>query len=59
MDDKDKKEFLKDFSKADINKKMDMWFYALNQETLWEEIIAEMADYAQKKNLKQQKIIQK
>jgi len=48
MDEKDKKTFLEDFKKANIEKKMDMWFYALEQIALWEEIIAEISDIAQK-----------
>ena len=47
MNEKDKKEFLDDFKKADINKKLDMWYYALDQEGLWEEVIAEMSTIAQ------------
>jgi len=47
MNEKDIKEFLEDFKKADINKKLDMWYYALDQEGLWEEIIAEMSVIAQ------------
>ena len=30
MNDEDKKAFLKDFKKVDINQKMDMWFFALD-----------------------------
>lgn len=51
MNEKDKKEFLDDFKKADINKKLDMWYYALDQEAYWEELITEMADIAQKQQL--------
>jgi hypothetical protein len=47
MNEKDKKEFLVDFEKADINKKLDMWYYALDQEGIWEEILAEMSMIAQ------------
>lgn len=47
MNEKDKAEFLKDFKNADIQKKLDMWFYALEQDGLWEEILAEMSDIAQ------------
>jgi hypothetical protein len=47
MNEKDKKEFLEDFKKADIDKKLDMWYYALDQEGLWEEVIAEMSTIAQ------------
>lgn len=46
MKEEDKKAFLEDFSKADLSKKLDMWFYAMEQEALWEEIISEMSDIA-------------
>ena len=49
MNDKDKKAFLIDFKKADVTKKLDMWYYALDQEALWEIILAEMATIAQMK----------
>ena len=51
MDEKDKQEFIKDFKDADVSKKLDMWYYALEQEGLWEEIIAEMSEIAQDRNL--------
>ena len=44
----DMKTFLKDFGKADISKKLDMWYYAVEQEALWEELLAEMSEFAQK-----------
>ena len=47
MNDEDKKAFLEDFKKVDVSKKLDMWYYALEQEDLWEEIIAEMSTIAQ------------
>ena len=46
MNEKDVKAFLEDFKKSDIEKKMDMWFYALNQEALWDEIMDEMSKIA-------------
>jgi len=46
MDEKDKDKFLEDFKKADIQKKLDMWFYALDQEGLWEDIMDEMSKLA-------------
>jgi hypothetical protein len=49
MNEEDKKRFLEDFSKSDVSKKLDMWFYALEQEALWEEILAEMSTIAQMK----------
>lgn len=43
MQEDDKKTFLDDFKKADIQKKLDMWFYAIEQIGLWEQIINEMS----------------
>ena len=43
MNEEDRKAFLEDFKKADVGKKMDMWFYAIEQEGLWEEIMDEMS----------------
>jgi len=50
MDDKDIKEFLADFKKADVKKKLDMWYYAIEQDALWEETLAEMSMIAQAAN---------
>ena len=47
MKEEDMKAFLDDFKKSDINKKLDMWYFALDQEALWEELIAEMSNLAQ------------
>ena len=47
MKEEDKKAFLEDFRTGDIQKKLDMWYYALDQESSWEEIIAEMSFIAQ------------
>ena len=60
MKEEDKKAFLEDFKKAKIEQKLDMWFYALDQERFWEEIIAEMSNIATIQQLKQGKpIVQK
>jgi len=40
------KAFLEDFKNADIEKKMDMWFFAIDQEALWDEIMEEMSKIA-------------
>jgi hypothetical protein len=56
MDEKDKKAFLEDFKQADMSKKLDMWLYALEQEGLWGEILAEMSTVAQDLQLRQRKI---
>ena len=51
MKEEDKKEFLEDFKKAEIEKKLDMWFYAMEQEGIWEEIIDEMATIAEEQKM--------
>ena len=40
MDEKDKKELMEEFKKGDGPKRLDMWDYALQQQVLWEHIIA-------------------
>ena len=49
--------FIEDFKKVDIQKKLDMWYFALDQEVLWEEIITEMSDIAQAVQMKHGQII--
>ena len=46
MNDNDIKTFLEDFKKADTSKKLDMWFYAIEQEALWDKIMDEMSKIA-------------
>jgi hypothetical protein len=57
MKEEDKKVFLEDFKKVDVTKKLDMWYYALDQEALWEEVIAEMSKIATMEQLKAGKLI--
>jgi hypothetical protein len=58
MKEEDKKSFLEDFKKADITKKLDMWYYALEQEMIWEEIISEMSNIAQIQSVKKGQLVQ-
>lgn len=58
MKEEDKKAFLDDFKKGDINKKLDMWYYAVEQEALWEEALAEMSMIAQAANPQKGKIVE-
>ena len=58
MNDEDKKSFLGDFGKVNIQKKLDMWYFALDQEMLWGEIITEMADIAQLQSMKKGQVIE-
>jgi len=46
MNDEDKKELMEEFKKGDGAKRLDMWDYALAQQVLWEDIIAEMQKIA-------------
>ena len=46
VEEKDRRAFLEDFKKTDISKKLDMWYYALDQIAFWEEILAEMSELA-------------
>ena len=59
MNEKDKKTFLEDFTKADISKKLDMWFFAIEQEGLWDEILAEMSMIGQSQNKGQKTSIER
>ena len=51
MNEKDKKEFLDDFKKADGETKLDMWYYALEQEVLWEQMLAEVSLIAREQGM--------
>lgn len=57
MNEEEKKAFLEDFRKFDTSKKLDMWYYAMEQGMLWEEILAEMSDVAQLQNIKQGSLV--
>lgn len=56
MNEKEKKQFLKDFTDADIQKKLDLWFFAVDQEALWDEILTTMSDTATELNLKRKTV---
>jgi len=51
MNEKDKKDFLNDFKKADGETKLDMWYYALEQEVLWEQLLSEMSLIAKEQGM--------
>jgi hypothetical protein len=42
MDEEGKKELMKEFNKGDGAARLDMWDYAISQQVLWEQIIADM-----------------
>jgi hypothetical protein len=54
----DIKMFLNDFKKADITKKLDMWYFAVEQEAIWEEVLAEMSMIAQATNPQKGKVME-
>ena len=58
MNEEDKKTLLDDFKKADIQKKLDMWYFAVEQEGIWEEILAEMSMIAQAANPQKGKMVE-
>ena len=49
MKEEDKKKFLNDFRKANKSKKLDMWYHALEEEGLWQQILADMSEIASKR----------
>jgi len=55
VDEKDKDTFLTDFKDANMEQKLDMWFYALEQESLWEEILDQLSKIARIKQLQEMK----
>jgi hypothetical protein len=42
MNEDDKKELMEEFKKGDGTKRLDLWDYALAQQVLWENIIADL-----------------
>ncbi|KYK22432.1 hypothetical protein AYK24_02360 [Thermoplasmatales archaeon SG8-52-4] len=58
MKEEDKKAFLEDFRKSEISKKLDMWYFALEQEMIWGEILSEMSDIAQIQSVKKNQVIE-
>lgn len=55
MNEEDKKAFIQDFKDSDIEKKLDMWYHSLDQESLWEELLDEMSKVARIKQLQEAK----
>jgi hypothetical protein len=51
MNEDDKKELMKEFKGSDGPKRLDMWDYALSQQVIWEQIIAEMQNIAREQGV--------
>jgi len=58
VNEEDKKKFLDDFKKANMDQKLDLWYYAVEQEGLWEDILAEMSMIAQAANPQKGKVVE-
>ena len=51
MNEKDKKDYLEEFKKADGPKRLDMWDYALEQQVLWENILTELQNISREQGV--------
>lgn len=51
MDEEGRKELMDEFKKADGPTRLDMWDYAVSQQVLWEQIIAEIQEIAHKQGV--------
>ena len=51
MDEKDKKDFIEEFKKAEGAKKLEMWDYGIKQQVVWEKIIAEIQNIAREQSV--------
>ena len=51
MNEEDKKQLMEEFKKADGAKRLDMWDYSLQQQVIWEKIIAEIQTIAREQGV--------
>ena len=51
MNEKDKKDYMEEFKKADGTKRLDMWDYAIQQQVLWENIITELQNISREQGV--------
>ena len=54
MNEEDKKELMKEFVESDGGKRLELWDYALAQQVIWEDIIAEMQHIAKQQGVDKQ-----
>ena len=61
MNEEDKKELMKEFEGGDGGKRLELWDYALAQQVIWEELIAEMQRIAKEQGVdkKLEKLMEK
>ena len=51
MDEEGRKELMEEFKNADGPTRLDMWDYAVSQQVLWEQIIADIQEIAHKQGV--------
>jgi hypothetical protein len=51
MNEDDKKELMKEFKDGDGGKRLELWDYALSQQVIWENLIAEMQKIAKEQGV--------
>lgn len=51
MNAEDKKELMKEFKAGEGTKRLELWDYALTQQVIWEELIAEMQRIAKEQGV--------
>jgi hypothetical protein len=51
MNEKDKKELMEEFKKGDGAKRLDLWDYAISQQVIWEQIIADMQNISREQGV--------
>ena len=51
MNTEDKNSFLDEFKKVDGSEKLEMWYYALEQEVIWDKILVEMSKIAKEQGI--------
>ena len=51
MNEEDKKELLNEFKNGDGTKRLDLWDYAIKQQVIWEDIIAEIQKIAREQGV--------
>lgn len=54
MNEKDKQELMQEFKEGDGAKRLDLWDYALAQQVIWEDIIAEMQNISRDQGVDKQ-----
>ena len=54
MNEEDKKELIQEFKNGDGAKRLDLWDYAIQQQVIWEDIIADIQKIAREQGVDKQ-----